>query len=146
MEFQFPPFLRRRRRQTPQPQPSHITSTGRESVRLNISICSPAPAVASRFRWCSQAAGVQLERALSQVSGMKKSAPGSTQLPLQHDGNSSRQPRDNGHRCPKADPVVTDISRCRPNQLWAEEDKTSMRVCLMSLWWVSKLFAGCSLS
>ena len=44
MEFQFPALLRRRRRQTSQPQPGHVTSTGRESVRLHSSVCSSAPA------------------------------------------------------------------------------------------------------
>ena len=44
MEFQFPPLLPRRESQTPQAQPSLVTSTGRESVRLHSSVCSPAPA------------------------------------------------------------------------------------------------------
>ena len=63
MEFQFPPLLRRQGRQTPKPQPGHVTSMGRESVRLHSSVYIPAPAIASRSHWCSQAAWGQLERA-----------------------------------------------------------------------------------
>ena len=72
MEFQFPPSLPRRGRQTPQAQPSLVTSSGREIIRLHSSFCCPAPAVASRSRWCSQSAGVQIERAqwLMQPAGL----------------------------------------------------------------------------